>query len=711
MARQRISFLESNVEKIVLGVSVVVLLGLLAWQFGGGGNTVAVGGNKEVPISNAYPMLETQAKKVKAFMDEPNPKLPEAPAATLMQQFEAATSAPVAPAGSLAWTPEPTRLAIEIKSDQIREGSKAALVPLPAPGKPVAVGFMSTIDPVEVQGALAAHPEAAPWFNAKEAPFDQAAVSVEATFNGADLRKALESDPDGEGTAFAPLPKTWYEPTTHVMMVELVRERRMPDGSWSESTVIGGLPGRFSFAEALKQTGLDQQALAALANEAGAREEDVLRPEFYRRAELMGRPAGDAWLPPTESSAAGAAESDDAMGKLQRRLREIDRRIAAMERQREELRRMPAPGGGSPGRGPASLPGRGPGGGGPAPAPGGEHPQIKQIEAPLTKLRAERDLLAQQIEQKGGKAAGGAGVPKPPPAGPRDVSPLLTNSSVRVWAHDISAKRGETYRYQMRLLISNPVFGRPNNLSENEAGLASRYVVPTSASEWSDPVAIDPDGMYFITAASERGGIARGSTATAEVFVYSWGHWRKGSVSLEPGDGLTAVISVPDAAKIAAMNPAEPGAPMPAPGPGGPGRTPGAPEGPGGPGGPGGGPPGAKAPAPEKVPMTTRTHSVPVFLLEVAPVATVSQGAGGAAKVSYMAYVREADGSIVPVNPESERAREAYKRLSRDAAEGVEQVNPKAPPPAPKAPPPVAPPPVAPPRPGGGGGGGGGGAG
>ena len=141
----------------------------------------------------------------------------------------------------------------------------------------------------------------------------------------------------------------------------------------------------------------------------------------------------------------------------------------------------------------------------------------------------------------------GEAAPDAPTVAATFEPPLLENPSVKVWAHDVSVERGRTYRYQLRVVLNNPMFGQGNVMVPEQQQWASAPVVRSEPSAWSEPVKVDDESYFFIVGASAADArVNRLASARAELFVFKWGRWRKADTSLEPGDRLEATVKYPD---------------------------------------------------------------------------------------------------------------------------------------------------------------------
>jgi hypothetical protein len=730
MAIQRIKPIERHFEKLLVGGIAAATLGIVLWQIAG--TTVTVKSKQgEMPVSDAYRALETEAQKLKTKMLAENPKLPDEMAALATDTgsaFDAMLKRPTIRRPELAWTPAPVTIAgvSDLKTTNLAstplQGPK-----LPAAERATAKSYMATVDKAEVLAAIERVPAAAKYFPAGE-PYDMGFVSIESEIDGAALRAALENDPDGPSGPIPALPRPWWE-RTQLLNVELVRQEREADGSWGPSAVVQGLPGRISLVEdiaaATDRTKLSELELRAAAD---ATAEEIARPAFYRNASLGGRVVGADWLPPSELG--GDDDGNSQRIAVSRRLtREMDARdkarnaIERLRRQQTDQNRQPAAGPGDGGFGGRGA-GRGAGGGGGGASGSPTDPltgQINDLESKVKKHEDEIRKLEDDLKKLGGTAVKTA--PKAIPADERSLSGLLRTGKFRVWAHDITAERGKAYRYSVRLKMSNPLFGRGANLAEDAKALAAQPYLMTPDGGWSEAVSLQDTTYAFFTGASTSDG-GRGlsrQSATADVFVFTWGHWRVGRAIAEIGDSLVAKIDVPDVAKLAelAVAPAaNPGsAPSGQPTPSGqvpfgtptpPAATPAGGKGGPNPAAPAGAPaPGTAQPA-VAVPMKQITVTKDTVLLDVNPSTDVS-GTGASQKAVNQAVVRTADGVVRLRIPTRELADRMYRRMKESADDAANRMRLPGdgggtPPPPSVRPPDDRPPPSGPAGPGPGGG-------
>lgn len=693
---------EQHAEKIVVGVMVLIFVAVVAAQFLLHPNRVKVGNNKVAPEA-AYQQVEQEARaldaKLKATPREED--LPKAGVVDLAAQFEQALRSPVVPAPSAGAAPRLAgnwpRTEIVVGKVEDLEGARIATPAVPAPTGAVAYAFSNAIDPMEV----VAVPALAAFLQSKQQPHDQAAASVEARFDGTSLVKAFEADPDGEAGPLRPMPASWWRGLVEIIGVTLEREELGPTGQWTGLTTVPAPPGRAGPMATLEQDVARTRDMEILVQNAQRDAAQVRRPAYYHAV------AGPEWMPPIDAIAR------DQKGGTRAAIERALKKRAGLEADRQRVASQLGGGGLQPPR-----PGQGNRGGrNPEPPPrdreqSGAQRRLDRLDEQIAEVTAELASLGHSDDPNARPQAGQSQGP--------DL-PVLQDSAVRVWAHDVTAVPGKTYRYRVRVALNNPVFGRGPALHHEQRTLADARVLLSEPSAWTAPVQAEPTEAYFITSASEGGeGLLGGTQAAAELYKRYYGFWRRGTVSLQPGDRLRAEMKLPkdlffvDTVQLAAG--AEPGATPGVPTPPGPGGGGARPTGPGGAGRPGTGTAPAEAtrepwqiPAPGSIQLVLDT----VFLDAARVPAGSTEGqAGGVGGARFRAILRDGDGRLVVRSPE-DRGSALYARLSESAREGEAQGKPITDPGRPQEGQPEWRPPVPEPerQPSGGGGGGGGGGG
>lgn len=642
MAVQRIHPLEKNAEKILLGVTLVILLGVLAWQIRFVNNRVTVG-KEEVPVARAYEVVASRAETLRAQVSDESPELPEAKPVDVRAAFVGGLEGAVSPSPSLAWglraLPE---LGIgSVAGGGIKSGQFVPVPSVPGPGGLRAAAYLMTISAAEIEQ----NPGLERLLPA-EGPHDKALVSVEAHVDAEALRAALTATPQGGEEDWQPLPQPWWE-RSEVVRVSAERQERQADGSWGAAAAVGELPGRVTgLAELAATPELD---IGELRQQAAGKREEVLRPALYQRAELRGRQVGLPWVPPSDTGA--GLELAEELRQLRRERTALDRRIKGLEAalepppQQQPPREPPPRGGrGRDGGGGRGGRGGGGGGGGDRGGEGGAPDPNRPDERQLTLERIRKDLTTNR-EQLGRvdtrigeiEAQLGGAAPLDAPDGPAtgaQFAPLLEGQTT-MWVHDLSVERGREYRYRVRYALTNPVYGRSGLLRQEDRQSASEPELWTAWSEWSEPVRVEPEVYYFLTQASTGG--LQGAVASVEVYAFRWGYWRRGTADLQPGDRVHGQIEFPDVAGEGARDVAQQGA--------------------------------GGAAEPERVRSKAEEVFRDTYLLLVTNVPSSAAGIGAGAD-RVQAYFRDVDGKVLLERAAGESMRELRTRLENSHADG-----------------------------------------
>ncbi|MEI7657169.1 MAG: hypothetical protein WCK33_03800 [Phycisphaerae bacterium] len=696
---------EQHLEKIVIGVVGAAGLGLVGVQFFTP-STVEVG-KSQVSVADAFRPAVEASERAKAAMDNAEPRLPGEPVSggkSALALGLAAGSAVKTSSTALGVAPNFGKAA----SERAVARASYALPQVSSPQSIVGHSIRSTVSPLE----RIATPELASLLPAAQ-PFDKAAITLESVFDGTSLRHQLETDPDGDAGPLASIPMGWWKDANaaspgmvQVIGVQVERETlRLADGTTPASpviTTVGVIPGRVDGLKTWNESVKSLGDVPPMIDEYRRLEEEILRPAY------LSTIAGPAWKPASELASSSSDGGTDGKARRvsdsRRRLAELDERIAEIEQRiadapktdgrRDEGR--PGEGGRSGGGGGGGGGGKGGGGGGGNIAPTSprkEEPQANKaaLERQLAARTEERKRVVKTLEELGEQVEVATTSVRGAAA-----KPLLEDQSVRLFAHDLTVEPGAQYRYRMRVVVNNPLFGR--NLQESQRTLADRSLIEGQWSGWSSPVDVDPNEFFFVTSAEPRSEINRSPKAAAEMYVFYYGYYRVASVSLEPGDMLAGTARLPEL-KLADMkkleeqaanlqNPSAPMAPAAQPAAGGKGG--------GGGGGKGGGrdrereavdrggaiPTAGGEPAagaewltvPAKRNLELKVNAV---YLDTLPVSLGRQGLAGEEQVRFAALMRDQLGRVVWRLPDAERAAEAYKRLEASAREGERQGAPE----------------------------------
>ncbi len=527
---------EQHVEKIVLGVVALVLLGVLTMQFAIPPKGVSVG-NREVPPDKALDPVLDEARRVLAKMNDPEPARPDVSQQELKSVFASRIAQPTVPAKRFAPLGVATNLGTFDAVGEGTDGGMYALPALPAANGPIASAYRGSVHPSEWAASEALRQKLG-----EDQPFDLGVVTVQAFIDGSAIRTALLTDADGDGGAARPLPPSWWRQGFEILGVQLEREHRMSDGSWGERTIVEGMPGRVDVLGELSQTNTnDPMMLVEMTRLAAAEMDQITKPTFYRTI------AGELWRPPAAAITAGSSDNA-AVDRLVRQAKALDRDIQKLQAAMED----DGSAGGSTtpgGRAPTGGGGKGRGGGGssqPASRPStGDRadPRVARLD------RMSEQLGSVELELEGmGYAIDGTKFDTAEID--EDVfgkmAALFSNDKLAMWSHDVTVVGGETYRYRLRPVFNNPAFGRQQALSEDQQTLAESLTFPGPWSAWTEGVQALDDEYYFVVNAREADTLGGGPSASIELYEFYYGYYRRATMTAEPGDQLYAEARVPD---------------------------------------------------------------------------------------------------------------------------------------------------------------------
>lgn len=121
------------------------------------------------------------------------------------------------------------------------------------------------------------------------------------------------------------------------------------------------------------------------------------------------------------------------------------------------------------------------------------------------------------------------------PPGAFDPSNWATSTVIAV-SHDDSVQPGKTYRYRMRYIMLNPVYGQPAAAAEPR--IAQQFRWESEWSGWTDAVTVPSRVSFFVAAPITTGA----NTVSFEVFQFVRGRMTSRTFQVQPGD----VIGVND---------------------------------------------------------------------------------------------------------------------------------------------------------------------
>ncbi|XAM00135.1 hypothetical protein OT109_01855 [Phycisphaeraceae bacterium D3-23] len=359
-------------------------------------------------------------------------------------------------------------------------------------------------------------------------PADFSFVFIEGQFDMNAWIETLEGE--SETHAMVP-PGIWWQ-KLGLATVYLMREARDPvTGQWGEAEVVSLLPGYVGIAPNTEMT--DDPTVAnqwidyLLANQFSIAMAD---PPVLADGEELLSPLDDP-MSLFDAEAFEAMEDAERAARAAeaRARREEERAQRAAEREAERNRGNDGPGGlGGPG---------GRGGGRGAGGRGGGETQAPPSRS--TDNNRDRGAPDRGVPGRGGLDPSRGGNERGPslPAGPGvGEDTVMEEGMLRVWAIDVTAVPGTTYRYKLVAGVINPLYAVDRldeaQRSENRHRAA---LLPSDAdieqAPWVGPIDIQASTRFFVVSATDRG-------ARVKVHQIHNGEWHEHLFEVNPGDQI-----------------------------------------------------------------------------------------------------------------------------------------------------------------------------
>lgn len=559
-----LSFIELHLEKALLGLAVLFLLGVGVRHLILEPNKVELGGEKLGP-GELDEAIERQARELQTAVKNATPSTKTIPeyARKLRERFEGglfASDDPNAPVLTKRLE-VPARFGSPVPV--LEEGTDEEDVVVVTPLKPTALAVRTGISLVQrTQTTIAAA-----GFETVGGPADEDEGPAElswVTVGGYFAREAQQLEMLASNYAA-------YRAKPYVAGVDVQRQEMTADGTytdWEDVTPGKAMPKvdipppviDDKTGEVVNQAELEQKFEAIKQAQL-----QILQPPFYPVE------AGDDWDTPPLAG----LDTEDEEEELELAAKPEAETPAERERPREPARPSAPPSGRSNPRGAAAPPPSNPRGGGgrmapPQAAPTGGDDEAaqpsaaKQAKEQLKNARkalrekswVEAERLARSVIDRGEASKGEQAAARKiindarraqaradrkaqARSGSQVPQELLTNpekeGEVALWFHDDSVTPGKTYRYRMRVKLWNRYVGRRSSLRDPTQARSALLV-----GDWSlpsPPVTVAPRQHFFV------GGPAIGEPA-ARVEVYNWykGNWLKEDFKVRAGDIIGGVV-------------------------------------------------------------------------------------------------------------------------------------------------------------------------
>ncbi|MEM9882825.1 MAG: hypothetical protein AAF800_07905 [Planctomycetota bacterium] len=556
MNNKDFGLLQRHVEKLVLGVGVLVLLGVGATQFLLGEPNAVELDNQTVAPGDIADVVEAKAERLDARLGGASNVEPRVipgyarvfvdtyrlPVAT-DQRLSPIDSGPLADAVTLEVSPEYPEVVLPtppVPTDLLVKQGHGVLAD---------TGDRRAAQILEMVG--------------NPAPADFQYVTVRATFSFEELQRRYESPDVPE--ANRPNRGLWADRLA-VTSVRLIREEQDPlTGRWGNRVTIDPLPGQAAFVPESRPD-MDFEQSQKLEGFVRGAQAEIRRPPF---------PAieNGPWTPPSTEDRVFTAEELQRQNELKSRIDRLERQLRRFggEDGRDTLR-----------RGRNNAPdfedefGERRGGNRPQRETSRQSPEerrIAGIREQLQSLRAELNELLGVEEDRDtagdprrdesfggpeffdGPAPGQGNFGRPGNFGQGFTNPaaepdVQNPGDVKVWAHDLTAEPGKTYRYKVEVGVLNPLYRftrLPPKQKQENANRPSLGPDPEEleAAEWSAPIELDPEFFYFVI-----GGNKDQKRAKIEVWRVYDGVWRSQEFTELPGNEVGGVAEIEGLARV-----------------------------------------------------------------------------------------------------------------------------------------------------------------
>lgn len=513
MKLKNINAFEKHVDKAVIAVAVLFML-FVVWAY---------------VVSDRFPAAQTIddevlsiAERLEERLNDPAPEeltgfqVPE-----YADQFVATINEPLTPVSPVEDI-DANRLALPalagfgVMIDDVQGPTgqpRYRPLDIQAPVELAVRSELVTLDPTQEQAVLEAV--------GGQAPYDTPLVSVAARLDMQSIVDQLQRRPADLNVN--PVPEQWLRETFTILDVQIERRHQLADGSWSQPTLIDPMPGRATFRGQFDE--VTRQNAMSYINAIRERQGGIIRPEGYL---LMN----NVWQPPMLTDPVADTEEGEAavdpdnpnaqrIRQLQMRQRQISTRLDQLQR------RQPSP---------------------------AVTREIAERQQELAVIRRQLQQLGADVPapQQPRRVPGGFDQPDPrmmmeerfgpdmvggpdgmgERRGPAALTGTpLSQDMLDVWTSDLTVEPGRTYQYRLRIITTNPLYGRP--LPESQEDLREQFTLAGEWSPWSDPVETHQLRYFWAVSGSEDVGYAK-----VQLWRFHDGIWKMAEDNVHPGDPI-----------------------------------------------------------------------------------------------------------------------------------------------------------------------------
>lgn len=485
MKIKNVSFIEAHIEKLILGVAVLVFLGSVYIYVLGSPNAIEIGGEMTDPGEIDTKLLDDANRlRSKIKSSKPHDELVKLSVPPYRENFQSRAS--------LTYLPEQLAYSWSIPANiGIGDGGEFPKYHVPAVPAPTIAATSTEIntivaDELKNNEALAKRFPDGP-------PLDVQIVSIAGTFPMNEMVAELEKNPDNE-EVLALVPEWWKEQFS-ILEVEVERQMQNEDGSWSEATYVTGVPGTLNFHNRpeIVTSDVGRQIITQLTKN----RLEIIQPTVPRMVQPWAPPAGQK------------TEVDPRVREIQQLENEILTLNNQLANQEQRLKR-----------------------------PNIRDVQKAQIRKLVERIEEDRKAKLDQINKlkdvlKQEKGDVEQGVPG---------DDLIKQEVVNWYTVDYNVKSRTVYRYRSRVHVTNPLYTlfSQNKIAQEQIAEHSKKLTLASAwSDWSSPVQTEASNFYFAVSASPTPAPGR---VNFEVYKFFDGNIRKQSFRAEPGDSIGGVV-------------------------------------------------------------------------------------------------------------------------------------------------------------------------
>ncbi|MEM9414727.1 MAG: hypothetical protein AAGA29_04515 [Planctomycetota bacterium] len=541
------SFFQMHIEKIILALGVLFLLVAVAVVVFGVAlkpYEVTVGNRTFSEPAEVVPHIVDDAKILEAGLGPSGREVPQGVeedyrTPDLATDYEQMLHQPLLQAES--FTPLAQGGLTHRDIDPIHPDAPAYFLPTPPMVTETRQKFGFEVLDVSEREVRQAYE--AVWGESRD-PADFSYVFIEGQFDMAGWIETLE----GESDTLTMVPPGIWSQKLGLATVYLLREERDPvTGQWGAAAIVPMLPGYYGIQPNQEMPDGDQISLDwidyLLANQIGIAMVDP--PPLTEGEELLAPLDDPMTMFDFEALEAMEAEERAARAEEARQRREEDRARRQAERDAERSRNSGGDAsrggrdGGSTGRG-------GRGGRGSGRSGGGRDAQPPDRSGNDSRDRSTPGRGTQDREAPG-RGNPGRGNPGPMTPGIDSRGPgmveeaVMEEGMVRVWAIDVTAVPGTTYRYKLVAGVINPLYGVDRldeaQRSENRHRAA---LLPSDEdieqAPWVGPIELQPSSRFFVVSANDRG-------ARVKVHQIHNGEWHEELFEVNPGDQIGGVVN------------------------------------------------------------------------------------------------------------------------------------------------------------------------